>query len=64
MGSQPPLSQLQPFEGTRVLAAGLGKNVRDKVASIVEELGGTMLTACSASEPPHVLLANDVKGQR
>ena len=64
MGSQPPLSQLQPFEGTRVLAAGLSKSVRDKVASIVEELGGTMLTTCSASEPPHVLLAKDVKGQR
>ena len=63
--SQTTLSQnMEPFEGTRVLTAGLTKTKRSEVAKVVEQLGGTMLTTCSASEPPHVLIANDVKSAR
>ena len=62
--SQPSLSQLDPFEGTRVLTAGLGKATTAEVAQIVADLGGQHLRTCLASKPPHVLIANDVKSEK
>ncbi|UPR00791.1 DNA topoisomerase II-binding protein [Chloropicon primus] len=58
------LPQGEPFEGTRVLTAGLGKRKTEDVEQMVRDLGGKLLKCCSASEPPHILIAGDVRSSR